>query len=305
MKSITSTIDGSKNWIIPFKKSFVEARYVRRAPHYISAYLSSHNGCKMQCKFCWLTATDQKEFNHVELDLYKNQLHYILKHSKDIDKDKSKDIRVNINMMARGEALANKIIINHYPDFYNSMNNMIQKEYGYKETKINLSTIMPNVIINRNLIDIFKDEPVNLYYSLYSINDQFRKKWLPNAIPWNIALNKLKDYQIITSNPIAFHFALIENENDNLEDVKKMTDEIIKMKFDKTKFNIVRFNPHSSMNEYKETNEYKMDKIYKILQSVANDEDIKTNKSRIVLRSDTKTRSSCGLFVTNDEYDNI
>src|SRR5207247_2263371 len=152
------------------------------------------------------------------------------------------------------------------------------------------------------LYDIFKDLPTNIYYSLYSIDENFRNKWIPNAIHWQLALNKLKKYQKITNNPITFHFALIEGENDNLDDIKKMSDEINKLDFNKTKFNIVRFNPHPNMNQYKEPSEDKINQIYKILKSSAKDDEILTNKSRIVPRADPLTRASCGLFVTKDEY---
>ena len=304
IKKIYSKTDGSVNWIIPYKNSFVEARYVRRSPHYISAYLSSHNGCKMECKFCWLTATKQKEFNHTTQDIYSTQLNYILEHSKKIDSDLSSDIRINVNLMARGEALANKYIINQYPIFYNNMKDLVNK-YNYKELKVNLSTIIPYTVKDYELFYIFKNIPTNIYYSLYSIDPIFRKKWMPNAIPWQLALDKLKKYQFLTNNPITFHYAIIEGENDKIEEIKKMTDEIKKFSFNHTKFNIVRFNPHPSMKEYKEPSEDKLKSIYEILKSVANDSNIKTNKSRIVPRADQLTRSSCGMFITKDEYDDI
>lgn len=303
MKRINSKIDGSVNWIIPFKKSFFECRYVRRRPDYISAYVSSHNGCKMACKFCWLTATNQTEFNHTNHDQYNDQLDTILNYSKTIDLENSQNIRINVNMMARGEALSNKYIINEYPLFYNNMCD-ITKKYNYQNTKINLSTIMPNTIKQRNLIDIFHDKPINIYYSLYSIKDKFRKEWLPNAMDWELALKKLHDFENLTNNPIAFHFAIIEGENDNLNEIKEMATIINNMKFKKTKFNIVRFNPHESL-KYNEPSEEKLNEIYDILKSVAQDSNILTNKTRIVPRADIITKASCGVFITKEEYDDL
>src|SRR4029079_5319970 len=120
------------------------------------------------------------------------------------------------------------------------------------------------------------------------------------------ALTKLKNYQKITNNPITFHFAIIEGQNDNLDDIKKMTDEINKFSFDNTKFNVVRFNvPPSLKSLYKEPSEDKINQIYKILQDNAKDSNIITNKSRIVPRSDVATKSSCGMFVTREEYDDL
>ena len=76
--------------------------------------------------------------------------------------------------MSRGEPLANKYVINNYPELYSSINNAV-KSNGYKETKMNISTIMPYTIKNKSLCDIFQGYPVNLYYSLYSVNPEFKK----------------------------------------------------------------------------------------------------------------------------------
>ena len=290
--------------VMPFKKSMVEARYVRRNPNYISAYVSSHNGCSMGCKFCWLTATGQTDFNHVDIQTYVDQMNHVLAHGKQIDGDNSKSVRVNINMMARGEALANKNIIKKYDEFYNTLNKQITDTYGYKEMKVNLSTIMPTVVQPYDLYDIFKDKPVNIYYSIYSVDNDFRKKWIPNAMDWKVALDKLKKFQDKTHNTVAFHFALIKGENDNLDNIKRLADEINKMDFEKTKFNLVRFNPHPSL-EYKESDESQVQKIYEILKNIAKDHDIKTNKTRVVPRIGYDARVSCGMFVTEDELFNL
>ena len=69
--------------------------------------------------------------------------------------------------MARGEALANKTIINNYKGLYDSYHNIVKNE-GYKEIKMNISTIMPYTIRDKSLYDVFSDIPVNIYYSLYS-----------------------------------------------------------------------------------------------------------------------------------------
>lgn len=294
IKKITSVLDESVNFIVPFKESLIECRYVRREPEYISTYLSSHNGCVMNCKFCWLTATNQTKFNHVSIDEYAFQLNKVLEYAKEIDKEKSKTVRININLMARGEPLANKYIINEYNSFDSKMRKIVS-DYDYLETKINISTIMPKVIGNHNLTDIFGDKRVNLYYSLYSINDKFRKKWIPMSINWESALQKLYKFQRDTDNIITFHYAVIENENDDIEETKKMAQIIKDMNFKKTKFNLVRFNPHPSM-QYKEPPFDKLKHIHEILQSVCNDAEIKTHKSRIVDRIGPDVYASCGMF---------
>ena len=305
-KKLVSKIDSSVNWVLPYGKSVVECRYVRRGDPYVSVYLSSQNGCLMACKFCWLTATNQTSFKHVDIDGFSTQMMHVLEHAKTVDSDSTKrsNVRINVNMMSRGEALSNKWIIKNYPEFYSSLATQVLQA-GYKEMKMNISTIMPTVIRNFTLSEIFQPDQLNsntnVYYSLYSTNPKFREKWIPNAMSWELALEKLKSYQEVTGNTIAIHFALIEGENDGVNDVNDLCDQVRKLRFKKLKFNIVRFNPHPSLN-YKETPKERIDEIFGMLKSVANETDIATNKTRIVPRAGPDTYASCGMFIDKDEY---
>lgn len=289
-----SKIDGSVNWIIPYKNSYIECRYIRREPDYVSTYLSSHNGCKMGCKFCWLTASEQINFNHLPISVYVCQLNKILEHAVTIDKENSPNIRVNVNLMSRGEPMANKYIVNEYDTFHNEIENAIKK-FNYGQMKMNISTIMPTTLTNRKLFDIFHDKPVNMYYSLYSVKDKFRKFWLPNAMDHELALDKLREYQEKTNNTITFHFALIEGQNDDPSDIDEMIKSIKERKFTQTKMNLVRFNPHP-FTRYEEPSIEKLIEIHQKLQSACNDVNINTHKSRIVPRAGSDVYASCGMF---------
>jgi len=292
---IVSSIDSSVNFIAKYGRSKIECRYVRRSDDYISAYLSSHNGCTMGCKFCWLTSTNQTNFKHVNDNLYGDQLNTILQHAKSIDGDNSKNVKVNINFMARGEPLANKYIINYYPNLYNTLN-CTTRFHNYKSIKMNISTILPKTVQYKQLHDIFKDYPAYIYYSLYSTNIDFRNKWMPNAIHWRVALDKLKLYQEYSNLPITIHFAIIDDENDDINDVKTMASIIDDYQFDPLKFNIVRFNPHPTLL-YKEAEPEKIDEIFDILSTVSNDISIEGNKTRIVPRIGKDVYASCGMFI--------
>lgn len=301
LKRLTRLIskDGSQNFIIPFRGANLETRYVRRSPNYISTYVSSHNGCTMGCKFCWLTQQGQTKFNHSSIDDYNTQLDVVLKHvpEKDNTVDKNK-IRVNVNFMARGEALANKNVILNYPKLYSSLLSTTRK-HGYGNVKMNISTIMPHTVKNKRLGDIFRDDPANIYYSFYSVDDKFRNYWMPNALPYNVALDKLAEYQhsASTSQVITFHMSFINGHNDDLEMVHKMAEAIKYRQFSNTKFNLVRFNPHPKMaKDYQEPSIEKLNEIFKIMSSAVTDNTI-YNKSRIISRVGTDTYNSCGMFI--------
>lgn len=114
----------------------------------------------------------------------------------------------------------------------------------------NISTIMPTVLNHRNLYDIFYNFPAYLYYSLYSINPLFRQTWLPNAMPYTMALDKLKRFQVARQdNPvITFHWSLIKGQNDQLNEAKELAKVLKDYDFN-AKLNIVRFNPHPNVSD--------------------------------------------------------
>jgi adenine C2-methylase RlmN of 23S rRNA A2503 and tRNA A37 len=311
-------IDGSCNLIFNYGKSVLESRYVRRSPNYVSLYLSSHNGCTMGCRFCWLTQQKLNSFSASGLDIYRSQTLHLLDviPEKDHQNLLKNQIKININLMARGEPLANPTIINSYQDFYKSLEKDVI-ESGYKEVKINLSTIMPHTVRKRNLIDIFKDNPVSIYYSLYSPNETFRKKWLPNAIPYQTSLDKIKkyqeDYYKLTTQwaPLTFHWAVIKGQNDDIEENLFLQKEILERDFKNLKFNLVRYNPPEGLpiEDSQEVSDETLKTIFHIFESISNIDEkgnqsgnhqgkgsTKRNLSRIVDRVGKDAFISCGMF---------
>lgn len=250
---------------------------------------------KMGCKFCWLTNQSQTNFVHSSLDAYDVQLKTILQNVPD-----KKATRVNINFMARGEPLANKHVINNYHTVYSNLNNIV-KSYSYEKMKINMSTILPKLLDNKTLFEIFGETPVNLYYSLYSVNDTFRSHWMPNALPWEKGLDKLIQYQKSCKETpvISFHWTFIEGHNDNIKDVEKIANEIKKRGFLRTKFNLVRFNPHPTLKE-NEPSIQKLNELFSVIQNVMT-EKVNYNSSRIVPRAGPDVFASCGMFANEED----
>lgn len=307
-KTIASKYDTSVNYIIPYAKSFIECRYVRRADNYISLYVSSHNGCKMGCKFCWLTDQKQQEFKHVDLNSYLFQVNHVLYQQEQLNKQLNKqtnksNVRVNINFMARGEVLANSTVINNYDKLYDGLNELVTNDYGYKSIKMNLSTIMPNTIKNKELINIFGYRPVNIYYSLYSVDDKFKQLWMPNAINWKLALDKLAKFQSDTNghNNLVFHGTFIKGQNDSDADIDNLIKEIKSRNFTNTKFNLVRFNPPPSLvGTYTESSEERLNEIFERISSEMNDKKLHKGSTKID-RVGYDAFVSCGMFPNDND----
>lgn len=118
----------------------------------------------MGCKFCHLTEFGETSFQHATVEDYALQLQTIMDYVDKLE-DKHKITRVNINYMSRGDALANKTILNNFNYWHHVAEDIIGNKY---EMRHNVSTIFPHAMQDRNLYDIFNDKPVQIYYSLYS-----------------------------------------------------------------------------------------------------------------------------------------
>lgn len=295
---LKSSTGPSINWVQRYGKGTIETRYVKRG-NYIIGYVSSHSGCKMGCKFCYLTNQSQTTFDHVSPIEYNNQLGLVLNHYANLMANGMEPVnRININFMARGDPMANKYIIGSYPSIWREMN--ARASAMKLKAKVNISTIMPRVLHGHDLREVFggaNTTPPHLYYSLYSVNPTFRAKWLPNALPVETALGMLKDYENKMKdkipNPVVFHWALIGGENDNPDDAWETAKVLRKYKFD-SKFNLVQYNPHPLSNSVESNNN---EKIFSIIADAVESGKDGVGFSRIVPRVGPDVYTSCGMFV--------
>ena len=285
-KILKSNIDKSVNFIEDQLIGFLESRYVRKVDDYFICYLSSQTGCNRGCKFCHLTATKQTVFTDSDYQDYLNQALQVFRHYR-------KDIPakyMHYNFMARGEALANKHIIDSADDILLSLANLATKER--LNPKFNMSTIMPKSL-DKNLNDIFKIITPTMYYSLYSVNPDFRKKWLPAAMEVNLALENLKEYQNMTKKIVKIHFAFIKGENDSKEDLLEMCNFINKKNL-LCEFNLVRYNPYSDI-QGKESDEITIHENLELLKNNFK------GKVQMIPRVGFDVKASCGMFVDKKE----
>ena len=288
---LTSAEDKSVNFIYD---NWIEARFVRREADYFIVYLSSHDGCNKACRFCHLTQTKQTSFNGVTMEEYLMQAEDVLNYYDSIKDSQGIAKRVNFNFMARGEALANQVILENAKELFSNLESLAVKR-GLN-ARFNISTIMPMEVESKDLAEIFKDvtQDYGIYYSLYSVNDKFRKRWLPKALNYQLALKKLEDLQAKKGTEIAFHWAFIEGENDSKEDLAQLKNVLSNYSI-KAKYNLVRYNPFSD-GQGKEPAEdilqYNFDELNKFFNSPA---------SRIVPRVGFDVKASCGMFVINND----
>lgn len=294
---LKSALDRSVNWISNYGKGSIETRFVRKTDPYFIAYVSSHSGCKMGCKQCFLTQQNQITFDHVTPEVYGEQLQLVLDHYKDVvGEGELTASRVNINFMARGEPLANKHVVRGYGEIYEQF--VVRSGKANVRPKVNISTIFPRAAVHYNLTKMLGNTSTHLYYSLYSVEPKFREHWMPGAAPVERALNSLKEYEETAISrgveyPVTFHWAVIKNHNDNIYWVKE-TAKLIRAYGFKSKFNLVRYNAHENTNT-EEPNDERLSEIFNIISDAAG-----STRSYIVPRVGKDISASCGMFIDDN-----
>ena len=279
MQTLISNLDSSVNFIEEKLQGFIESRYVRRTDDYFIAYLSSQTGCNRGCKFCHLTITKQTKFDNLSVAAIvasTDHIFYEYANSNNIAK------KVHFNFMARGEPLCNPNITDSRSDLFLRL--------GHKALdknlipKFNISTIIPKDI-KLSLAEMFPLYTPTIYYSIYSINDDFRSKWMPNALPLHEALSQLKEYQNNSKKIVKFHSAFIAGENDNPRDIVDMM-ELIKDYNITAQFNIVRYNPYSAEQG---AESLQLQSIARIIKNYM--------PCKLITRVGEDVKASCGMFV--------
>lgn len=266
-----------------------EARFVQREPHYFITYLSSHSGCNKACRFCHLTATKQTMMTPASLNTYLEQADSVFSYYREkIQNGEQTEKIVNFNFMARGEPLANPTVLYESSKLFDKLS--LRAEEFSLNPQFLISSIIPEDF-HGDLRSIFADERATLYYSLYSTDEKFRKRWLPKSMDVYKSLDMIADFQAQTNRPIVLHWAFIEGHNDNEEQLNKTMEEVSKRGI-KAKFNLVRYNPHSDRYGV-EPEESRIIQLFDTVKSY-----LPESNSRIVPRVGFDVKASCGMFVS-------
>lgn len=285
LKVLNSQIDHSVNFVEEQLVGFLESRFVRKCDDYFIAYLSSQTGCNRGCTFCHLTATDQTSFIDSSHNDFVAQAIQVFKHYR---KETKPAKYMHYNFMARGEPLANKILLDSGDDLLQKLGQVAKGE-GLP-AKFNISTIMP-VSLKKSLSDIFNYINPTIYYSIYSTNSKWRKDWMPAAMDSDEALRMLRDYQDFSKKIVKIHYAFIAGENDSVEEVNNVCDAIERHNLI-CEFNLVRYNT-ASPDQGVESSEEVIDRNLNIIT----DRFRFSTKVQMIPRVGFDVKASCGMFV--------
>ena len=284
---LESAEDSSVNFIFTGNfPGYFEARYVRRKPDYFVCYLSSQSGCSMGCTMCHLTATGQKDNSSATIEQLLTQARTVLNW---YEQNSPEAKVVHFNFMARGEALVNPFILSDNQKLFRYLAEESLESFGLFPRFL-VSTIMPGSVLKQTLTDIFPVIHPEIYYSIYSVREKFRDKWLPHTIPVSEALAKLKEYQDLTRKIPKLHFCFIEGENDGEDDVVELC-KTVKMSGLIIDVNIVRYNPPSP----KLGQESPEDIIVRNVEIIR--QWLPFAEVRVIPRVGFDVKASCGMFI--------
>lgn len=277
--------DASVNWDQVVDIGRLEARYVRRCPDYFVVYLSSQTGCAEACRMCHLTASRQTRVRDASFAEIIEQAATVL----DYYRQEAPPARiVHFNFMARGEPLKNRALIADGDSLLGELSRRAV-DLGLRPRHL-ISTIFPRQL-DRPLDDIFITHHPDLHYSIYSMSPRFRQRWLPKAMPAEIALDRLMQWQRSAHKLVSLHHAYIAGENDSEVDVHQICDAVEERGL-KVDINIVRYNSA-------DPSRYGIESEESILQRNAGIYRSRLPQSRvsIIPRVGFDVAASCGMFL--------
>lgn len=267
---------------------FWEARFVQRTDDYFICYVSSHTGCNQSCRFCHLTATGQTTMGPADVATYLAQVDQVLgTYRERLAQGLPRATKLHYNFMARGEPLANPHFLAQSQAVFDGMGERAMALDLPASFKV--SSILPRDL-NADLVEVLADPRAELYYSLYSMNPAFRKRWLPKALPAEEGLDRVADYQQRTGRRIALHWAFIAGQNDSEADVEAVLDAVVSRGI-RAKFNLVRYNPHDARHGVEPTQAV-LDARFARIEAVLGEAG-----SRQVPRVGFDVKASCGMFI--------
>ena len=198
--------DGTKKYLFDVLDGNAIETVLMQYHHGKTVCVSSQIGCKMGCKFCASTGIQfVRNLTAGEI------VEQILAVEQDIN-----DKISNIVFMGIGEPLDN---YDNVIKAIKIMNNPKGLEIGTRHISISTSGLVPRIY------DLANEKiQCTLSISLHATTDEKRSSMMPVNNAYNIEelIQACKDYIKVTNRRISFEYALAKDNNDNLEDAKRL-----------------------------------------------------------------------------------
>ena len=198
--------DGTKKYLFDLLDGNAIETVLMEYKHGFSICVSSQIGCKMGCKFCASTG----------IPFIRNLTPgEIVEQILAVERDTGIKIS-NIVFMGIGEPLDN---YDNVIKAIRIINNPKGLNIGARHISISTSGVVPNIyrLAEENI-------QCTLSISLHSADNKKRSEMMPVNNAYNIGelIKACKDYINMTNRRISFEYALAKDDNDNLDDAKKL-----------------------------------------------------------------------------------
>lgn len=286
---VKKSIDGSSvNFIKLEDVGATETHLIQRNKQHFVVCLSSQTGCNQACRMCQLTATGQTKYTNTTVEGYLEQARAALKYYK-AHRPQFLPDKVCFSFMSRGEPLNNPHLMANFRLIVNELAHMAY-QYGL-EAKFQMATSFPKSYEG----DLIEDIPNNvaLYYSLYSLDLKFRRKWLSKSLLGEVAISELQEWHKETGGEVRLQYSFIKGENDSLGHTQEIADILTNLEF-YPDFNILKYSPYSE-KQGEPSGQDVVDRNINLLEKLL-PVNIKSVKP-----VGTDVKSSCGMFFNTKE----
>lgn len=283
-----------------------------------SIIISASTGCAMSCNFCHIT---QKESKYVRL-----QAEQILQNLKDAISEEAKEHPeiankyIKLCWMGMGEAILISKSVRWVT--VKLLDWVMENKYAKGLDGVDIATVMPKLgdgwmnefsMLN-DVLSKYEVNPNNhvvpnagftkfneykersalrLFYSLHSTEQETRDIMIPNAMPIDKAMTKIKHFHDKTNVNIVLHYMFMDGINDSEEQIEHLNNFMSVNDLDGFELRILRYNGHSEAIR-------ESDSFRDIIRNVAD----ARSKFKVQFSSGFEVLSACGQFVIDDYSSN-
>ncbi len=195
----------------------------------------SQTGCRMGCKFCFLTDYDLAVRN-LSPEEIADGVKYVVEDLRLLIRPDANDVLL-ISYMGCGEPLLNARNVIESCE-------LIRDWYAgaYETVRFAVASIIPVPAAMRRFTEAVRTRglAMKFHWSLHSPFDAVRKEMMPHASPVEESVRLVSEFMHETGNSAEVHYSLIEGENDREEDVAELV-RLLKGRDLPVKF--LRYNP--------------------------------------------------------------
>lgn len=283
-----------------------------------SIIISASAGCAMACNFCHIT---QKEASYVRISA--EAILSNLKEAIQSEYEEHPEISekyIKLCWMGMGEAILISDAVRNVT--IELLDWVMENGYAKGLDGVDIATVMPKIgrgwmedftLLNKELdkyeinpnnhivpnagfskIGEYKERsPLRLFYSLHSTEQETRDIMIPNAMPIDKAISRIKAFSDETKVNIVLHYMFMEGINDSDEQVEHLNNFMQSNELDNFELRILRYNGHK--DEIQESLHFR-----EIIQRVA----AERSKFKVQFSSGFEVLSACGQFVIEEYSDN-